>query len=154
MACDTFSLPFFHTPIPVFSSCSQYAFYLVFVYASLTFSAGVFCTTHLPLSSGTTTLFNWPCEVGKLMSKTQRVSIAIPGTVHIVSTMWEVGSVISCLHISCIPRAGKHLPMAYNFASLQAINARSLVSFLHTKTKNMLWAAGCFSSNMKHGFWG
>lgn len=67
-----------------------------------------------------------------------RVNIAEPGTAHGISTMWEVGSVISCSHISHISRAGKHLPVAYNCASLQAINARSLVSFLNTESKSML----------------
>lgn len=64
-----------------------------------------------------------------------RVNVAKPGTVHIVSTMWEVGSVISCSHISHISRAGKHLPVAYKCSFLQAINAKSLVSFLHTEAK-------------------
>lgn len=91
------------------------------------------------------------CSTGlvKLTSKTHRVRIAVPGSVHVVSMTCEVGSVIS--HI---PRAGKRLPTAYNFASLQAINTKSLVSFLHIKAKSMLWAAGCFCSNTECEFSG
>lgn len=146
--CDTFCLPFFlyfpcDSPVPSFSICSQYAFCFVCV---LIFSIGASWTTRLPLP-----LAPQNCSAGlvKLTSKTHRVRIAVPGSVHVVSMTCEVGSVISY-----IPRAGKRLPTAYNFASLQAINTKSLVSFLHIKAKSMLWAAGCFCSNTECEFSG
>lgn len=153
--CDTFSLPFFHTfdvilpslfspsvPSMPFTLCLS----MLHLSSALEYSAPLTCLFPLApqnCSTGLVTLVN--------MSKAHRVSIAILGTIHIVSTMWEVGSVISSSTFR-IPRAGKHLPMAYDFAFLQAINAKSLVSFLHNKTKSMLRAAGCFCSNMKCGF--
>lgn len=146
--CDTFCLPFsciFHVilPSPVSPAVPSMPFTLCLCLSSALEHPGpLSCPFPLAPQNRSTGLV-------KLMSKTQGVSVAVPGSVHVVSMTCEVGSVISC-----IPRAGKHLPTAYNFASLQAINAKSLVSFLHIKAKSMLRAAGCFCSNTKCGFSG
>lgn len=102
--CDTFNLPFFHTfdvilpslfspsvPSMPFTLCLS----MLHLSSALEYSAPLACLFPLApqnCSTGLVTLVN--------MSKAHRVSIAILGTIHIVSTMWEVGSVISCFHIS------------------------------------------------------
>lgn len=89
----------------------------------------LFFSAQVPLSSGITALFDQPHEVGKMMCRAYRASIAIAGFVRMASTTWEVGSVRSCVRISCIPGVGKHLPTPYNFASLQAMKAWILSAF-------------------------
>lgn len=132
-SCDAFSLPFFHTLnmillfifFPAVPCRLYFFFYLCFAYLE----HWIFCSAQVPVSSGTTALFNQPHKLGKQMCRTYRASIAVAGSVRMASTTWEVGSVQSCLHISRIPGVGKHLPTPYNFASLQAMKAWILSAF-------------------------
>lgn len=136
-SCDTFSLPLFHTLDVILPSLC----FPAVPREDFTSCLSVLCSSPppeysvLPFSSGITKLFKHPHEVAPLKFKAHRASIALSGTVHMVSTTWEVGSGISSLHISHIPGAGKHLPVSYNFASLQAINAWSLSAFCIVRQK-------------------
>lgn len=136
-SCDAFSLPLFHTLDMILPSMS----FPAVPHEDFTWCLSVlrpsppaeYCM--LPLPSGITKPFKHPPKVALLKFKAHRASIAVSGTVHTVYTTWEVGSGISSLHISHIPGARKRLPVSYNFASLQAINAWSLSAFCIVRQK-------------------